>query len=42
MISMPVACFHSARVAAGKASPALTHLRSDDRSCCATTPAIAR
>ena len=29
MISMPVADFHSARVAAGSASPAATHLRKE-------------
>jgi hypothetical protein len=39
--SMPVACFHSSRVAAGSASPADTHLRRR-RSCCAACGAIAR
>ena len=33
IISMPVASFHSLRVAAGSASPADTHFTSDDRSC---------
>ena len=42
IISMPVASFHSWRVAAGSASPALTHLRSDDRSWPASCGAIAR
>ena len=42
MISMPVASFHSLRVTAGSASPADTHFRSDDRSCCRATAAIAR
>ena len=34
--SMPVACFHSARVAAGSASPADTHLRR--LLCCSPLP----
>jgi hypothetical protein len=42
MISMPVASFHSARVAAGSASPADTHLRRLDRSWPCASPAIAR
>ena len=42
MISMPVCCFHKVRVAAGRDSPALTHLRRLDRSCVVTQAAIAR
>jgi hypothetical protein len=42
MISMPVACFHCARVAAGSASPAETHLARLERSCALTCAAIAR
>ena len=42
MMSMPVASFHNCRVAAGNASPAETHLRSERRSCCFTLGAIAR
>ena len=39
---MPVASCHNLRVAAGSASPADTHLRRLDRSCCAACSAIAR
>jgi hypothetical protein len=42
MISMPVASFHSFRVAAGNASPADTHLRSDCKSWFRVSAAIAR
>ena len=42
MISMPVASFHSLRVAAGSASPADTHLRRLARSRPAQASAIAR
>ena len=42
MISMPVASFHSLRVAAGSASPADTHLRSDETPYRPAIPAIAR
>ena len=42
MMSIPVAFFHSVRVPGGSASPADTHLRSDERSCCRALGAIAR
>ncbi len=42
IISMPVASFHSLRVAAGSASPADTHFVSDDRSWFFASAAIAR
>src|SRR2546427_4787723 len=40
IISMPVACFHSWRVASGRASPADTLFLSDDRSKRAACAAI--
>ena len=42
MMVMPVASFHSWRVAAGRASPALTHLRSVGSGRAFTAAAIAR
>jgi len=39
---MPVACFHSARVTAGNASPADTHLRNDEPRSASACAAITR
>jgi hypothetical protein len=42
IISMPVASFHSWRVASGRLSPALTHSRRLGTPCCLAKAAICR